>query len=102
MYAKTASGATTQSLRRGIGDDGAAVWCKSEEGFRKHRVTTIYTELVKHRGLEVVIDRERKGAKVEYRLDVLFHETSFDGRSREEVMERFEEWADTKINKEEK
>jgi len=94
MYAKTVSGATTQSLRRGIGEDRAAVWCKSEEKFRKHRVTTIYSEMVKHRGLEVVIDRERKGSRVEYRLDVLYHKASFEGRSREEVVEKLNEWID--------
>jgi len=33
---------------------------------------------------------------------VLCHEASFNGRSREEVMEQFEEWLDSKVNQEEK
>jgi hypothetical protein len=102
MYATTGSGAITQSLRFECGETRNEDWCKSENGFRKHQTEFIQTETVHCEGFDIVIDRERKGTKVEYRLDVLFHEASFNGRSREEVMEQFEEWADSKVNKEER
>ena len=101
MYGTTGSGAITQSLRFECGEARNEEWSKSENGFRKHQTEFIQTETVHCEGFDVVIDRERKGSKVEYRLDVLYHEASFDGRSREEVMTQFEEWLDTKINKEE-
>jgi hypothetical protein len=102
MYATTGSGAITQSLRFECGETRNEDWCKSENGFRKHQTEFIQTEMTHHKGFDIVIDRERKGTKVEYRLDVLFHEASFDGRRREEVMEQFEEWLDSKVNQEEK
>jgi hypothetical protein len=102
MYATTGSGAITQSLRFECGETRNEDWCKSENGFRKHQTEFIQTETVHCEGFDIVIDRERKGTKVEYRLDVLFHEASFDGRSREEVMEQFEEWLDSKVNQEER
>lgn len=102
MYATTGSGAIVQSLGREFGESPIGAWSKSEDGFRKHQTEIIQTEMTHHKGFDIVIDRERKGAKVEYRLDVLFHEASFDGRRREEVMEQFEEWADSKVNQEER
>ncbi len=102
MYATTGSGAITQSLGFACGEVLDRAWCKSEDGFRRLRPEGIKTEMLQLHGFDIVIDRERKGAKVEYRLDVLFHEASFDGRSREEVMEQFEEWLDTKVNQDEK
>ena len=101
MYGTTGSGIFTPGLTRELGEALTEDWHKSENGFRKHQTEFIQTETVHCEGFDVVIDRERKGSKVEYRLDVLYHEASFDGRSREEVMTQFEEWLDTKINKEE-
>jgi len=98
----TGTGAFTSVLGIELGEDRNEEWSKSENGFRKHKTEVIQTEMVHLDGLDVVIDRERKGSRVEYRLDVLFHETSFDGRSREDVVDQFEKWLDTKINKEER
>jgi len=98
----TDSGAITQSVGIELGEALTEDWHKKENGFRKHRDEHIHTEMVRHEGFDIVIDWERKGPRVEYRLDVLCHEASFDGGSREEVMSQFEEWLDTKINKEER
>ena len=99
MYGTTGSGAITQSLGFECGEVSNKAWCKSEDGFRRLRLEGIKTEMLRLQGFDIVIDRERKGGKVEYRLDVLCYEASFDGRSREEVMEQFEEWLDSKPNK---
>jgi len=102
MYGTTGSGIFTPGLTREFGESPIGAWSKSEDGFRKHQTEIIQTEMTHQEGLDIVIDRERKGAKVEYRLDVLCHEASFNGRSREEVMEQFEEWLDSKVNREER
>ncbi len=99
MWMTTASGAITQSAGIELGEDRKEEWSKSENGFRKHQTEFIQTEMVHHEGFDIVIDREKKGSKIEYRLDVLFHEASFDGGSREDVMEQFEEWLDSKGEK---
>lgn len=96
MLMTTGSGAITQGVGIELGEDRNEEWSKSENGFRKHQTEFIQTEMVHLEGFDVVIDREKKGSKIEYRLDVLFHEASFDGGSREDVIDQFEKWLDTK------
>jgi len=99
MFMVTTSGALAQSVGRELGEVLNEDWHKKENGFRKHRDDHIHTELVRYEGFDLVIDWERKGPKIEYRLDVLSYRASFTGRSREEVMTQFESWLDTKPNR---
>ena len=99
MYGTTGSGIFTSGLTRELGEEVTEDWCKKENKFRRHRAEYIHTELLSKEGFEIVIDWERKGSRIEYRLDVLWHEASFDGRSREEVLSQFEEWLDSKVFK---
>lgn len=102
MYSTTGPGVFTQGLTLALGELRHKAWCKSECKFKKHKAEGIQTEMVHLEGFGAVIDRERKGSRVEYRLDVLGHAVSFDGRSREDVLAQFEKWVESKLNKGEK
>lgn len=96
MLRITGSGAITQSVGVELGEIREKKGSKSKNRFRGHPRTRIQTEMIRLKDCYVVIDREKKGGKMEYRLDVLSHEASFVGRSREEVIALCEKWLDTK------